>query len=73
MKELKTYWFLESPIDTEYKYYILMSYLMKVKESFNSYGFEKYFKNLITMKKDLESFNKNTELTQKTLFGTTSV
>jgi hypothetical protein len=67
MKELKPYWFLESPIDTEYKYYILMAYLMKVKESFKTQGFERYFKNLITMKKDLESFDKNTELTQKTL------
>ena len=67
MKELKPYWFLESPIDTEYKYYILMAYLMKVKESFKTQGFERYFKNLISMKKDLESFDKNTELTQKTL------
>jgi hypothetical protein len=67
MKELKPYWFLESPIDTEYKYYILMAYLMKVKESFNANGFEIYFKNLIAMKKDLESFDKNTELSQKTL------
>ena len=67
MKELKPYWFLESPIDTEHKYYILMAYLMKVKESFNGNGFEKYFKNLIAMKKDLMSFDKNTELTQKTL------
>ena len=66
MKELKPYWFLESPIDTEYKYYILMAYLMKVKDSFKTQGFERYFKNLISMKKDLESFDKNTELTQKT-------
>lgn len=67
MKELKPYWFLESPIDTEYKYYILMAYLMKVEKSFKTQGFEKYFKNLIAIKKDLESFDKNTELTQKTL------
>ena len=67
MKELKPYWFSESPIDTEYKYYILMAYLMRVKNSFKTHGFERYFKNLIAMKKDLESFNKNTELTQKTL------
>jgi hypothetical protein len=67
MKELKPYWFLESPVDTEYKYYILMAYLMKIKESFKTQGFERYFKNLIAMKKDLESFDKNTELSQKTL------
>ena len=67
MKELKPYWFLESPIDTEHKYYILMSYLMKVKESFNTIGFERYFKSLVAIKRDLESFDKNTELSQKTL------
>jgi hypothetical protein len=67
MKELKPYWFLESPIDTEHKYYILMSYLMKVKESFNTVGFERYFKSLVAIKRDLESFDKNTELSQKTL------
>lgn len=67
MKELKPYWFAESPVDLEYKYYILMAFLMKVKESFVIGGFEKYFKNLVQMKKDLESFEKSTELSQKTL------
>ena len=67
MKELKPYWFLESMIDVEYKYYILMAYLMKVKESFKTHEFEKNFKNLITIKRDLESFDKNTELSQNTL------
>jgi hypothetical protein len=67
MKELNPCWFLESPIDTEHKYYVLMAYLMKVKENFNNVDFVKYFKNLIVIKKDLESFDKNTELSQKTL------
>lgn len=67
MADLKPYWFLEGNIDLEYQYYILMSYLVKVKDSFNSKGFERYFKNLITVRKDLESFNKNTEFTQKTM------
>jgi hypothetical protein len=67
MKELKPYWFLESTIDIEYKYYILMAYLTKVEKSFKTREFEKNFKNLITIKKDLESFDKNTELSQNTL------
>lgn len=67
MLELSPYWFLEDPVDFEYKYYVMMAYLMKVKENFNNPGFEKYFKNLITIKKDLESFVKNTEFSQKTL------
>lgn len=67
MADLKPYWFLEGTIDLEYKYYILMSYLVKVKESFNKKEFGKYFKDLITMRRDLESFIKDTEFSQKTM------
>jgi len=67
MSEMRPYWFLEDPIDLEYKYYVLMAYLMRVKENFNKPGFERYFKNLLSIKKDLESFIKNTEFSQKTL------
>lgn len=64
---MRPYWFLEDPIDLEYKYYVLMAYLMRVKENFNKPGFERYFKNLLSIRKDLESFIKNTEFSQKTL------
>jgi hypothetical protein len=67
MSEMRPYWFLEDPIDLEYKYYVLMAYLMRVKENFDKPGFERYFKNLLSIKKDLESFIKNTEFSQKTL------
>lgn len=67
MKNLKPYWFLESPIDTEHKYYTLMAFLVDIKKNFNEKGFEKSFKNLLNMKRDLESFDKNTEFTSKTL------
>jgi hypothetical protein len=66
MTEMKPYWFIESPVDFEHKYYILMAYLVKVKDSFNGKGFEKNFKNLLAIKRDLESFIKNTEFSQKT-------
>lgn len=66
-EEMRPYWFLEDPIDFEYKYYILMAYLVKIKDNFNKKGFEKYFKNLLSIKRDLESFIKNTEFSQKTL------
>lgn len=65
--DMKPYWFLEDPIDSEYKYYVLMAYLVKVKENFNKPGFEKYFKTLLAIRRDLESFIKNTEFSQKTL------
>jgi hypothetical protein len=67
MSDMRPHWFLEDPIDFEYKYYVLMAYLMKVKENFNKAGFERYFKNLLSIKRDLESFIKNTEFSQKTL------
>jgi hypothetical protein len=67
MKNLKPYWFLESPIDTEHKYYMLMAFLVNLKKSFKNKQFVKKFKELLTIKRDLESFNKNTEFTSKTL------
>jgi hypothetical protein len=67
ISEMRPYWFLEDPIDLEYKYYVLMVYLMKVKENFNKPGFERYFKTLLSIRKDLESFIKNTEFSPKTL------
>ena len=71
MNAFKPYWFLESPIDTEHKYYILMSYLANVKESFGKIGYEKNFKDLLCLKKDLESFDKKTEFSQKTVANMT--
>jgi len=67
MTDMKPYWFLEDPIDLEYKYYVLMAYLMKTKEHFNKPGFERYFKNILAIRRDLESFIKKTEFSQKTL------
>ena len=67
MKNLKPYWFLESPIDEEYRYYILMAFLVKLKKSFRTKQFVKNFKELLTIKRDLESFDKSTEFSPKTL------
>jgi len=46
MKSFKPYWFLEDPLDTEHKYYILMSFLIDIKKSFGKAG---YFKKIKTM------------------------
>lgn len=66
MKNLKPYWFLESPVDTEHKYYMLMAFLVNLKKSFKNKQFVKKFKELLTIKRDLESFDRNTEFTSKT-------
>ncbi len=70
---IKPYWFLEDPIDEEHKYYILMDFLTKAKNSFGKKGFEKHFKEILTVRKDLESFDKKTEFTQRTLANMTEV
>ncbi len=67
MKALKPYWFLESPVDTEHKFYVLMGFLSKIKKNFDKPGFEKEFKELLLLKKDLENFDVNTEFSQKTM------
>jgi hypothetical protein len=66
MKSFKPYWFLEDPLDTEYKYYILMSFLVDIKKSFGKAGYFKKIKKLLTIKNDLMSFSKNMELTPRT-------
>lgn len=67
MIEAKPYWFLEDPIDLEHKYYMLMAYLVKTKDNFNKPGFERYFRNILSVRRDLESFVKKTGFSQKTL------
>jgi len=68
---LKPYWFLEGSLDVESKYYILMGYLVKLKDSFSRPGFEKSFKDLLTLKRDLVSFLNNNEISQRSLSNMT--
>lgn len=70
---IRPYWFLEDPIDVEHKYYILMDFLHKAKSKFNERGFEKHLKEILTLRKDLESFDQKTEFTQRTLANMTDV
>lgn len=71
MENIKPYWFIEAPIDTEHKYYKLMAYLVKVKDSFGTAEFPRYFKHLLTMKKDLISFEESVNLSQRTMLNFT--
>lgn len=69
---LKPYWIVEEPIDLEYKYYILMGYLVRLKEHFNKKGFERYFKELLILRRDLLSFLNGHELSQRSLVNMTN-
>lgn len=68
---IKPYWFLEAPVDTEHKYYILMDFLTKAKKKFNRRGFQKHVRDILTVKRDLENFDKEVELSHRTLANMT--
>jgi hypothetical protein len=68
---MKPYWFIEDPVDVEHKYYILMAKLLKIKKSFKKKGFEKNFRDLLTIYKDLKSFDSKTELSQRSMMNMT--
>jgi hypothetical protein len=68
---MKPYWFIEDPVDTEHKYYILMAKLKKIKESFGKKGFEKNFRDLLIIHKDLKSFETNLDLSQRSVINMT--
>ena len=73
MKKLKPYWFLEDPLDTEHKYYVLMDFLQKIKKNKSKSAFVKNFSYLLTIQKDLIEFDKASELTQRTMMGMADV
>ncbi len=50
-----------------------MDFLHKAKLKFGEKGFEKHLKEILTLRKDLESFDKKTEFTQRTLANMTEV
>jgi hypothetical protein len=68
---MKPYWFIEDPVDTEHKYYILMAKLKKIKASFGKKEFEKKFNDLLVIQRDLKSFSKNMDISQRSLIGMT--
>jgi hypothetical protein len=68
---MKPYWFIEDPIDLEHKYYILMAKLVKIKKSFKKKEFEKNFRELQSIYRDLKSFDEKTELSQRSMMNMT--
>jgi hypothetical protein len=73
MKKLKPYWFLEDPLDTEHKYYILMDFLCRIKKNKSKSTFVKNFSHLLTIQRNLIEFDKESELTQRTMMGMADV
>lgn len=71
MNKIKPYWFLESPLDTEHKYYVLMDILVKTKKSLNRSTFAKNFTRILNIQKDLIHFDKESELTPRTMMSMT--
>jgi hypothetical protein len=58
MKRLSPIWFLKSPIDVEYKYYILLNFLQSVNLEIKSSKIYSPVKRIFSIIKELEHFKK---------------
>jgi hypothetical protein len=56
MKSLSKNWFVEDLIDFEYKKYILLAYLQRVKGSFSGYRLYPYLSDLVEQYRNLSTF-----------------
>ena len=56
MKDLSPIWFLESPIDTEHKYYILLDFLQSASREIRDNKIYSPLKKIFSLIEDLESF-----------------
>lgn len=64
-KDLKNVWFLENPIDLEYKYYILMDFLQTTEKNIdNGYLYKEYVK-LNNIYADLQCFQTSYDIVNK--------
>jgi hypothetical protein len=59
VEKLPINWYIESPIDLEYKQYILFSYLQKVENSFINKIVSPHLLHMEKMITDMKNFEKN--------------
>jgi hypothetical protein len=64
-KQLSNIWFIENPIDVEYKYYILMDFIQNVEKNVQKgYLYKEYIK-LNNIYKDLQCFKTSFDIVNK--------
>ena len=67
MKNLQPYWFLQSPIDAEHKYYVLMDFLQSVEKDLDQKKYSDQIQRITRVYSDLKMFQKSQKLNDKTL------
>lgn len=71
MKSLHPYWFLQSPIDTEHKYYVLMDFLQSVENDLDQKKYSDQIQKITRIYNDIKIFKETNRLSDKTLRGMT--
>jgi hypothetical protein len=67
MKNLQPYWFLQSPIDAEHKYYVLMDFLQSVEADLGEKRYSEQIQKITRVYNDIRSFQKFNKLSDRTL------
>jgi hypothetical protein len=67
MKSLQPYWFLQSPIDAEHKYYVLMDFLQSVENDLGQKKYSEQIQKITRVYNDIKNFQKTNRLSDKTL------
>ncbi len=67
MKSLHPYWFLQSPVDMEHKYYVLMDFLQSVESDLDQKKYSDQIQKINRIYNDLKSFQKFKKLSDKTV------
>jgi hypothetical protein len=71
MKNLHPYWFLQSPVDMEHKYYVLMDFLQSVEVDLVQKKYSDQIQKVNRIYNDLKSFQKFKKLSDRTVKGMT--
>jgi hypothetical protein len=59
MKKLSPYWFLQEPIDSEHKHYVLMDFIQDLRKELSKRSTKKCTREVFIRLSDLKSFKKN--------------
>jgi hypothetical protein len=67
MKSLQPYWFLQTPVDAEHKYYVLMDFLQSVENDLGQKKYSEQIQKITRVYNDIKNFQKTNKLSDKTL------
>lgn len=67
MKNLQPYWFLQDPVDSEHKYYVLMDFLQSVESDLGKKKYSEQIQKITRVYNDIKSFQKFNKLSDRTV------